>query len=501
MAFQGVLFGRRLFQDALLRIARDGSVKTSEFAFEITPSAIASTALVTRSEVKYGQTWSLDPRHPAHGELIETLRALDPTLILAPIPQAGKQRLIRGDSPLGHSQMAEFLILAALTSGAMSESQLFDVVDQREPAVKASITSLIEDGVLQTDGSSIRYAPDVPLEYLYLVRKIEETLQGSTRGEHVAARKKRGLQRADDGAPRLFGSDARFRRLIILAVNGPMYAADLAILMGNSYTRPEDKTYAPFGRGGIVATWMTSVGPAVALDTEYPVAPELKRLLVALERLYPVEKLRDGMELPPIPAFEPWSGDKSALFGSAIPSGILFTVGVLGWTFESLCVSALVGKHRENVKEVLRSLEEEGILASDRPRRPGFDVRIVTLDKTFPAKPELEMLLKRCVNVWPDLANVTNLALANMPKKTLVHLQNRGIISGGKPKKKKSPTQFSPERKAAVLMEYYALAKTHGRSINSSDLMKMGESGLYFRIRAAFGGFADFQKVLADNEQ
>ena len=127
-------------------------------------------------------------------------------------------------------------------------------------------------------------------------------------------------------------------------------------------------------------------------------------------------------------------------------------------------------------------------------------MRIVTLDETFPVKAELETLLKRCVTVWPEYAKMTKFALENMGRKTLVHLQNRGIIPGGKPKKKKSPTQFSPERQAAVLVEYENLVRKHGRPLNSNDLMKLGESGLYTRIRSAFGAFADFQEVLAENE-
>jgi len=105
-------------------------------------------------------------------------------------------------------------------------------------------------------------------------------------------------------------------------------------------------------------------------------------------------------------------------------------------------------------------------------------------------------LLKRCVEVWPEYANRTNFALQDIGKKALAHLQNRGIIAGGKPKKQRSPTQFSPERKAAVLLEYDTLVRKHGRPLNSNDLIKLRESGLYTRIRSAFGAFADFQKVL-----
>jgi len=49
-------------------------------------------------------------------------------------------------------------------------------------------------------------------------------------------------------------------------------------------------------------------------------------------------------------------------------------------------------------------------------------------------------------------------------------------------------------------MQYDALVKKHRMPLNSNDLMKLGESGLYFRIRAAFGGFADFQKVLENQK-
>jgi len=497
--FWGVLFGKRIFQDALLRIAREGSVGAIAFEFNMLASALASTGFVTRSTTNYAKRWSLEPRHPAHAELLATLRALDPNLVIADIPAPGEHRLVRGDAPLAHSRLAAIRILIALLEGPMTKSRLLESVQQRPPAVEAAIASLVEDGLLVDDPGSIRYADDVPPEYLDLVRKIEAALSGEAREQHVAKRKKMAFERADDNAPRFFESDARLRNFMALAVNGPMYAPDLAALMGARYVRPEDHNYAPFGRGGVVATWQTNFGPAVGLDPNHPVAAEFREFLIALERIYPVARLKPDTPLPPIPEFGPWFGDKEALFGFRIPTGILYTIGTLGWTFEALCLASMPGTHRENLKKVLWNLEQEGILASNRPRRPGFDVRIVTLDETFPVKAELETLLKRCVEVWPEYANLTRAALAGMPDKTHVHLRNRGILPGGKPKKKKSPTQFSPERQAAVLMEYDALVRKHGKPLNSNDLMKLGESGLYFRIRSAFGAFADFQEVLANN--
>ena len=496
--FRGVLFGRRVFQDDLLHLARDGSIATAAFGYDISKSALVSTGFITRSRVAVGFAWSLDSRHPAHFELVAVLRALDPNLVAAEIPTPGERTLTRRDAPLGHALLAAFRILVALLDGPMTEARLIEVVQQRPPAVESAIARLVADGVLVEEPAGIRYADDVPLEYLDLVRKIKSVLSDDIAAEHVGIRRKMAFERPDDGAPRLFESDARLRNLMALAIHGPLYVADLANIVGSAFTRSESRDYAPFGRGGVVATWQTTVGLAACLNPNHPVAPEFRALLIALEKMYPLPKPKTEPPPPPVPEFGPWEGDKLALFGFPIPTGILFTIGTLGWTFEALCVAAQPGRYRENVKKVLKGLEDEGILASDRPRRPGYDVRIVTLDATFPAKAELETVLKRCVEVWPEYAAMTRHALESMPPKMQKHLQNRGILPGGKPKRVRK-TQFSPERQAAVLVEYLALERKHGRPLNSNDLQKLGETGLYARIRSAFGAFADFQEVLKKN--
>ena len=96
----------------------------------------------------------------------------------------------------------------------------------------------------------------------------------------------------------------------------------------------------------MVATWQTTVGPTVGLDTNHPVAEEFRAFLIALERIYPVPRLKPGTYLPLVPVFPPWVGDQDALFGFRIPNEILYTVGVLGWTFEALCVAAMPGTYR-----------------------------------------------------------------------------------------------------------------------------------------------------------
>jgi hypothetical protein len=75
----------------------------------------------------------------------------------------------------------------------------------------------------------------------------------------------------------------------------------------------------------------------------------------------------------------------------------LTSVGVHGWTFEALCCELALGHDRFNVKRSMHRLEDEGVLQGDRPRGPDFKVRVVTIADGFPAKAELEALLRAYV--------------------------------------------------------------------------------------------------------
>jgi hypothetical protein len=107
---------------------------------------------------------------------------------------------------------------------------------------------------------------------------------------------------ADDGAPRLFGTDARLRNLMALAVHGPMLYRDLRKLTGAYHLREHDsRNDAPFGRGAVVRTWETPDGTAVALDPDYPCALPLCRLLVRLAEIYPLPAHDPAYGKPDLP--------------------------------------------------------------------------------------------------------------------------------------------------------------------------------------------------------
>jgi hypothetical protein len=233
---------------------------------------------------------------------------------------------------------------------------------------------------------------------------------------------------AGDGAPRLFGTDVRLRNLMALAKYGPLHLTDLRRITGAPRTESEAHGYAPFGRGGVVCFWKTNNGTAVMLNPKHPVAEPLRALLLKLTEIYPLSALVRRHPPPKPPKIPAWRGDKLALFGSPIPTTILLTISALGWTFEALCVATATGYHRENVKKAMRRLEEEGVLCSDRKRRPGFDVRAVHLAEDFPAYDELRVLLDACIDVWPQFARSAHHALDQLTPKTKAHLRNRGLI-------------------------------------------------------------------------
>jgi hypothetical protein len=212
--------------------------------------------------------------------------------------------------------------------------------------------------------------------------------------------------------------------------------------------------------------------------------------------MYPLPPLVRVYEMPNRPKLKRWTGDRSALFGGPIATGILASIGVLGWTFERLCVAVAVGYDRVVVKKALRMLEVQGILAGDRPRGPGFNIRLVTVARTFPACDELNGLLQAYAYAWPDVADRTRQAIEHATSRTKEHLRRRDVRTA-------EPDQWSelesPRRRPVrdgrqqCLSRYYALNRKAGRVLSSSDLLRT-DSNLYRSIRANWGPFRAFRE-------
>jgi hypothetical protein len=361
-----VVFGDSDTQYLLIRLLQDGP---SPAPRQWPPWRLLNTGLITASGPKKRLTLKLNEHHPTAALVRELLAELGsvPLTSLQPFVDGHPPTVIDPLRPLSHASGVPFRILIAVSLAAdgLTVKQLKMRLPGSLSAVPAVLSSLVDDGVLKKTNANYYIISDgVPATFKELLAELARLL--APRDARVARAlsdvepKPAGHLRAQDGAPRLFGADLRLRNLMALAKHGPLHMSDLRWITGNLEMKSEGADSAPFGRGGLVRVWNTDKGEAAGLDPAYPAAPELKALLLKLEESYPLPPFTRLKPVPTLPALQPWNGDKLELFGSAIRTSILMSIGVLDWTFEALCVTTAIGHHRQNVKKSLKQLEKEG---------------------------------------------------------------------------------------------------------------------------------------------
>ena len=435
--FDGVcLFGTQKNQETLIEIYNAGII-TGSGAYIADNRRLLQSGMIASALYRGKRCLILNPKHPA----IRELRALLSTLsgkgvrhkttakLLSPIPVSPKK-------PLAQRSHIDFRILSCLAEAGKSLSRQTlarRLPDVWQTEILAGIKRLNNAGVLTGSDERLKFSSRIPSQYIDLIKKTAAHLYLSdprfAKFAKISGKRATAFESAKDEAPRLFGTDVRLRNLMALAKYGPLHLTDLRRITGTQKVKAEERDYAPFGRGGVVHTWKTDKGIAAMLNPKHPVAVPLRRLLLKISEIYPLPPFVPRHSPPKPPRVPQWCGDKLALFGSAIPTSILLTIGALGWTFESLCVVTAIGYHRNNVKKSLRRLEKEGVLRSDRKRRPGFDVRAVYLSKDFAAHDEMQALLKACIAVWPQFGMSAQSAIDQLTPRTKVHLRNRGLMS------------------------------------------------------------------------
>lgn len=93
-------------------------------------------------------------------------------------------------------------------------------------------------------------------------------------------------------------------------------------------------------------------------------------------------------------------------------------------------VSRPLGHDRFNVKHAMRRLEDEGVIQGDRPRGPGFNVRVVMIADKVPAKAEMEALLMAYVRAWPQTKDSVRRGFEKLARdrpRSKAHLVKRGL--------------------------------------------------------------------------
>jgi len=99
-------------------------------------------------------------------------------------------------------------------------------------------------------------------------------------------------------APSLFGTPMRTALLMLVAVLGETYPAELARYLGSSISSIQ-RTLDKVEEDGLIAT-RPLVVRAVTLNPTYPAAKELRALLLRLAEGYPVyQRLKESRRLRP----------------------------------------------------------------------------------------------------------------------------------------------------------------------------------------------------------
>lgn len=447
---------------------------------------------------------TIDNRHPVYELICAALSDVTGELFLGSGVSAppGSEHAIDPDRPLGQESVIAFRAMLHLCRSSKPfslevMSRLLASVPRRR--LDSFVNAFVQSGFVRTTSDSIELTPLVPVTYRELVRQLGSLLakRDQRLAEESASAISRvyGFKQASDSAPLLFGTDIRLRNLMALAKYGAMYYRDLRHLSGSEVTPVENRDRAPFGRAALVRSWDTEDGSVAELDPAAPIWLPLRKLLLKLEASYPLPSLPLCEQPPSFGECSEWKGDKFAIFGGEIVTTILISIGVLGWTFEGLCVATCVGYERVVVKKALKKLENMGILEGDRARKPGFNVRIVTLSSSFVARPELTLLLKCCAAVWPSYRERVDVALRHLSARTAKHLQSRGLsIEVLKPPCERWWRDLDPaERVEHCLVRYFAAASEARGEISGSDLMRV-DSNLYRRITKVWPSFAAFRQ-------
>jgi hypothetical protein len=430
-----LLFGNEAFQEQLLDIARMGAIRLKPHG---KMRRLISSGICVCERVPGADVICLNLGHPAINELRAVLAEM--TGVHVDDQQHDGNPNFDRVSPLGHRRPLAFRIMLVLYqagAGVDAETMRRRLPDVWPDSVTKALYRLVRDRVLEEGvGRTFSLSPWLPQSFNALVLRLAE-LSDHPRlklGRESATRQAAYLQ-ASDGAPRLFGTDIRLRNLMALALYGPMHTLDLRKIVGGDTMIEEGRDNAPVGRGSVVQTWETSNGRALALDAAHPLALPLKRLLLRLAEIYPLPPHVPAYDRPEPPPAQAWDGDRLALFGSAIPTKILLTLGNRGWTFEAICCESASGSRdpgsnkRVVTKKVIRRLEDEGILVGSRPRGPGFGPRLLVIAETFPAKDELYALIDAAMAAWPDLAGRVKAEFDALPAKTKEYFRRRGLWS------------------------------------------------------------------------
>lgn len=198
-----------------------------------------------------------------------------------------------------------------------------------------------------------------------------------------------GSSPAADGSPLLFGSAARLRVLIALAVNGPTRKADLIRSTGIRQNTYERLVYDGWLARVQVAPTVLAVGVA-------PNIPGRATLLSLLRRLADRWPPRPTTPTPPVVMTSAKRISIEKMFGSQVRSETLLTLAAMESADVSTLGRAITSSDHNRIRASLEMLRHYGIV-----RRSGREgsARMFEIDSTWFAASELRSFLSDLLDI------------------------------------------------------------------------------------------------------
>jgi transcriptional regulator TrmB len=200
--------------------------------------------------------------------------------------------------------------------------------------------------------------------------------------------------RPKDRRPHLFGRGGRDRVLICLAVNGPMHVRHIARVIGSPSGKVFDMVEGLRETGLVVKRQRAGGRKYVALNQKLPAYRALNRLLLALDRYWPIGRVEKAARWSWHMPFENNMSERlfNEIFHSSVRSRTLLFVAAVG-TVDLMTISNTLDLSVTSTLQALGRWEREGILRFQRVRTRW----LIALDTNFEAATELRSFLLELV--------------------------------------------------------------------------------------------------------
>lgn len=434
-----VLFQSRLRQRVLIATAYYGPIRVT-WAFEAAGAGLPKrlsnfkrSGLLEWHGNKRARFIELNHRYPGYQQLRKLLGALGHAYGVPDVRRSASSTVLRAKfvgterpevrlDELFGSRLRTLVLLTVARCNAITVRDLSNAICYKPVHMRRIIVPLERQGILRTDGGFVslnnNFCARVELiefakavvrarpEYCVVPPKPPERIKGRStktgcsnwRSGNVATEERPfGVHASRDGAPLLFGSNARLRVLMALA-HGPLRLTTLqrrAAVTDNVIKDLRNEVLIVPDLGNTGNTTLLHLNPG------FPAYEELVALLLRLVRRFPLQKDR----LPALPALTKgprttrWLGPINRLFGSEDRTETLLTVAASG-AADGSGLRRVLGFDIHEIERSVHMFAAYGLL---RSRREG-NANVFELNPNWFAAKELRALLDRLLALYPRYA-------------------------------------------------------------------------------------------------